>query len=210
MSAASSVDLLAPLTREFFRRPTPEVGRDLVGKWLLRSVDGRLTGGPIVEVEAYGGPEDLASHARAGRTRRTAPMYGEVGHAYVYLVYGMHHCLNVVGHAGEEPAGAVLIRAIEPIEGIEEMRTRRGRPHEATTRLCAGPAKLAEALAVDRSLDGHDLTMGEGLWISGESGVPSDDLTIATGTRIGVEYAGDGWAARPWRLWLAGHPSVSR
>jgi len=201
-----------PLTRAKFARPTDELARSLLGIWLLRETDDGLCGGPIVETEAYGGPEDRASHARAGRTRRTEPMYGPVGHAYVYLVYGMHECLNVVGYDGADAragAGAVLIRAIEPRVGIEHMRSRRGRPRDRDTRLCAGPARLCQALGVDRSFDGHDLTAGAGLWLEQ---VPSSvqGLEIASGARVGVAYAGDGWATRPWRYWLAGHPSVSR
>lgn len=208
---ATSADVIAPLTlleRPFFDRPTDQVARDLLGVWVVRSTPEGLSGGPIVETEAYGGPEDLASHARAGLTRRTTPMYGEVGHAYVYLVYGMHECLNVVAHSGAS-AGAVLIRAIAPAVGVDEIRRRRGRPSDPTNRLCSGPAMICQALGVDRSFDGHDLTLGEGLWLAsppaGESVVPD----VATGPRIGVNYAGE-WAARPWRFWITGHPSVSR
>lgn len=209
---------LAPLPRAFFARPTEVVARDLLGMLIVREgqdvegvedVDGRCVG-RIVETEAYGGPEDRASHARAGLTPRTAPMFGPVGHAYVYLVYGMHECLNVVARAGR-PAGAVLIRAIVPISGIELMRARRGRPAEPTARLAAGPARLCQALAVDRGFDGHDLTAGEELWLA----TPAEPLTavdvaVTSGPRIGVAYAGADWTARPWRFWLAGHRSVSR
>ena len=100
------------LNRSFFERPTDAVARDLLGVWLLSATAEGISGGPIVEAEAYGGPEDLASHARAGLTRRTTPMFGEAGHAYVYLVYGMHECLNVVAYSAPAAAGAVLIRAI--------------------------------------------------------------------------------------------------
>jgi DNA-3-methyladenine glycosylase len=199
-----------PLDRTFFARDTETVARDLLGIWLLRSTPDGLTGGPIVETEAYGGPEDLASHARAGRTLRTAAMFGPVGHAYVYLVYGMHDCLNVVAYEGRE-AGAVLIRAIEPRLGIELMRARRvngGRAGD-DSRLAAGPGRLCQALGVTRLLDGHDLTSGEGLWLAAPSG-GSTQAEIASGTRVGVEYAGDGWSHHPWRFWLAGNPSVSR
>jgi DNA-3-methyladenine glycosylase len=206
---ATSADLLAPLTlleRPFFDRPTAEVARDLLGVWVVRSTPEGLSGGQIVEVEAYGGPEDLASHARAGLTRRTAPMFGEAGHAYLYLVYGMHECLNVVAYSGAA-AGAVLIRAITPVLGVEEVRRRRGRPTDPTSRLCSGPAMVCQGLAVDRTFDGHDLTLEEGLWLARAAGEPTPE--IASGPRIGVAYAGE-WAARPWRFWLAGHPSVSR
>lgn len=207
---ATSADLLAPLTllkRSFFDRPTDEVAHELLGKWVVRSTPEGLSGGPIVETEAYGGPEDLASHARAGLTRRTAPMFGEVGHAYVYLVYGMHECLNVVAHSGAA-AGAVLIRAISVELGVDEVRRRRERPTDPSLRLCSGPAMVCQGLGVGRSFDGHDLTLGEGLWLASPPAGESA-LDVVSGPRIGVAYAGE-WAARPWRFWLAGHPSVSR
>jgi DNA-3-methyladenine glycosylase len=209
MSATSPDGLapLRPLERPFFDRATAEVARDLLGVWVVRSTAEGLSGGPIVEAEAYGGPDDLASHARAGLTRRTTPMFGEVGHAYVYLVYGMHECLNVVAHNGAE-AGAVLIRAISVELGMDQVRQRRGRPTDPINRLCSGPAMVCQGLGVDRSFDGHDLTLGEGLWLASGSGRESLD-DIANGPRIGVDYAGE-WAARPWRFWIAGHPSVSR
>jgi DNA-3-methyladenine glycosylase len=136
-------------------------------------------------------------------------MHGPVGHAYVYLVYGMHHCLNVVARSLTEPAGAVLVRALEPVSGVELMRELRGRSIDPDHRLCSGPARLCQALAIDRSLDAHDLTAGEGLWLAaaGERRVAE---TVAHGPRIGVSYAGEDWAERPWRFWLAGNRSVSR
>lgn len=202
---------LQPLPRAFFSRPTDAVARDLLGAWLCRQTADGLTCGRIVETEAYGGPEDLASHARAGRTRRTAPMFGPVGHAYVYLIYGMHECLNVVAHGEGAEAGAVLLRAIEPLIGVELMRGRRGRASDPDFRLASGPARLCQAIAVDRSLDGHDLTTGDGLWLCAPPvATPTGVAEVAQGTRIGVDYARDGWATRPWRFWIAGHPSVSR
>jgi DNA-3-methyladenine glycosylase len=196
----------AALELAFFARPTKEVARDLLGVLLVREASAGRTVGKIVETEAYGGPEDFASHTRAGLTRRTAPMFGPVGHAYVYFVYGMHECLNVVAYAGR-PAGAVLIRALEPIEGVELMRTRRGRPEEPAARLAAGPARLCQACSIDRSFVGHDLTSGSELWLAGGE-VPAAE--IASGPRVGVAYAGPEWSAVPWRFWLADHPSVSR
>jgi len=197
-----------PLERAFFDRSTQVVARDLLGVWLLRSTPDGFSGGPIVETEAYGGPEDGASHARAGRTGRTAPMFGAVGHAYVYLVYGMHECLNVVAYNGRE-AGAVLIRAIAPEVGVDLIRSRRGRPTYPADRLCSGPAMVCQGLGVDRSLDGHDLTLGEGLWLAFPPARVTSMHQIGAGSRIGVAYAGE-WAERPWRFWLTGHPSVSR
>jgi DNA-3-methyladenine glycosylase len=199
---------LQPLERAFFDRSTQVVARGLLGAWLLRFSANGVSGGPIVETEAYGGPEDRASHARAGRTRRTRPMFGEVGHAYVYLVYGMHSCVNVVAYHGRE-AGAVLVRAISVEVGSDLVRSRRGRPTDPTNRLCSGPAMVCQGLGIDRTFDGHDLTLGEGLWLAlPPSRVTSMDQ-IGAGRRIGVAYAGE-WAGRPWRFWLTGDPSVSR
>jgi DNA-3-methyladenine glycosylase len=174
---------------------------------VVRDIDGRRMSGRIVEVEAYGGPADQASHARAGLTRRTAPMYGPVGHAYVYLVYGMHDCLNIVARSADAAAGAVLVRALEPLEGAELMRAHRPATREPAQRLCAGPARLTRALSIDRRFDGHDLTSGEQLWLE-RGNAPAE--AVASGPRIGVGYAGAGWAERPWRFWLAGNPAVSR
>lgn len=202
----------APLARSFYARPTDEVARDLLGTWLLRETEEGVSGGRIVETEAYGGPEDLASHARAGRTGRTTPMFGPVGHAYVYLTYGMHECMNVVAFAGRE-AGAVLIRAIEPLVGLDLVRRRRARPQDPDARLCAGPARLCQALLIGRTFSGHDLTVGDRLWLAhpdaGE-GEPAVVVPIDTGTRVGVGYAADGWSDRPWRFWLTGNAAVSR
>jgi DNA-3-methyladenine glycosylase len=175
---------------------------------LIRRENRGLSGGLIVEAEAYGGPDDLASHARAGRTTRTAPMFGPAGHAYVYLVYGMHHCLNVVSE-GDRQAGAVLLRALAPTLGLETIRARRGRPDEPDERLAAGPARLCQALAIDRHLDAADLCRADELWLSRPSGWEPEAGRIVSGPRIGVAYAGAGWADRPWRFGLAGHPSLS-
>lgn len=164
----------------------------------------------LVEVEAYDGPADRASHARAGRTARTAPMFGPAGHAYVYLVYGLHHCLNVVtGPDGE--ASAVLLRAAEPVAGVALMRARRGRPHEPASRLAAGPGRLGVALGIDRSFSGADLTRGSLRIVDGH--VLSDASrpeAVEAGPRIGVAYAGEPWVSVPWRFRIAGNASVSR
>jgi len=184
----------------------------LLGLRLVRDTREGRSGGIIVETEAYGGPADRASHARAGLTRRTAPMFGPPGHAYVYLVYGLHSCLNVVAEI-DGVAGAVLIRAVRPVDGLELMKARRGRPGDPDARLAAGPARLCQALGVDRTLDGHDLTRGAGLWLedpaSGER-ERSRAAGIEVGPRIGVTYAGEDWAERPWRFGLRGDASLSR
>lgn len=208
-TAPADAPAAALLDRDFFDRPTQDVARDLLGAWLLRVTPDGVCGGPIVETEAYGGPEDLASHARAGLTRRTTPMFGEVGHAYVYMVYGMHECFNVVAYSGRE-AGAVLIRAISVEVGLYQVRQRRGRPTDPDWRLCSGPARVCHGLGVDRSLNSHDLTLGEGLWLTAPLERVASDHQIAAGPRVGVEYAGPGWADRHWRFWLAGHQAVSR
>lgn len=191
------------LPRAFYARSALEVAPALLGCLLVRRLAGQRLAGRIVETEAYLGAEDAASHAYRGPTLRNRAMFGPPGHAYVYFIYGNHFCLNVVtGAVGD--GQAVLIRAIEPLEGIEVMQARRRRT--AVTELTNGPGKLCQALAIDRRLDGHDLTLGETLWL--ERGAPPIEA-IATGPRVGVR--GDEAAlAAPWRFYLAGNPFVSR
>jgi DNA-3-methyladenine glycosylase len=206
--------------RSFCDRPSSALAPALLGLLVVREHPDGLAAGRIVETEAYGGPADRASHARAGRTARTASMFGPAGHAYVYLVYGMHHCLNVVSDE-DEVAGAVLIRALEPVAGVALMARRRGLPADAPARLAAGPARLCRALAIDRALDGEDLVTSPRLWLAhdtpaGPPDAPPDDEgsslrpAVVTGPRVGVTYAGEDWAARPWRFGLRGHRSLSR
>jgi DNA-3-methyladenine glycosylase len=186
-----------------------EVARRLLGTLLVRDHRHERRVARIVETEAYAGPEDRASHARAGRTSRTGVMFGPPGRAYVYLVYGMHHCLNVVC-ASDGEAGAVLIRAVEPVAGVAAMRSARGRPTDPVARLGAGPARTCQALDVDRRHDGLDLLSDGRLWLASDG---SDDVpagAILSGPRIGVDYAGAAWAERPWRFGLAGSPALSR
>lgn len=169
------------LQRTYFDRPTLEVARDLLGKYLVRHGEGGTSrSGRIVEVEAYIGGEDLACHASRGRTKRTEVMFGPAGIAYVYLIYGMYHCLNVVTEEEGYPA-AVLIRAIE-IDGT----------------LISGPGKLCRDLAIDRTHNYHDLTSGRVLWIE-DRGERLPRSMIRTGPRVGVDYAGR-WARKPWRF----------
>jgi DNA-3-methyladenine glycosylase len=216
VSAVAGEALRAP-PRSLLAPRSPVVAPRLLGMIVARRGPDGLAAGRIVEVEAYDGPEDRASHARAGRTARTAVMFGPAGHAYVYFVYGMHHCLNVVcGPDGE--ASAVLVRALEPIAGVAAMRARRGPAAGPDVRLAAGPARLCQALGIDRSDDGRDLLGGGPLAllarVADPSPVagPSADGTdpIVRGPRVGVAYAGPGWADRPWRFGLRGHPSLSR
>jgi DNA-3-methyladenine glycosylase len=204
---AAGAAALRPLPHEWYERPVTELAPALLGRSLVRVTPEGLVVARIVETEAYGGAEDRASHARAGRTRRTEPMFGPAGHAYVYRIYGLHWCLNVVGET-DGAAGAVLVRAAEPVTGAALMRARRGRPADRDPRLAAGPARLCQALAIDGSLDGHDLTLGTHVWVAGE-GLAPDEPVIA-GPRVGVAYAGSDWAARPWRFGIAGHPALSR
>lgn len=192
-----------PLPRAFYARHAVEVAPELLGQILVRTWKGQRLAGRIVEVEAYSGGDDAASHAFRGPTPRNRSMFGPAGHAYVYLIYGVHHCLNIV--TGREGDGqAVLIRALEPLEGIEMMQVLRGKRdlHQLTN----GPGKLCQALAIDRKLDGHDLCLGQILWV--EPG-PSPQEPIATSPRVGVR--GDSLALqRAWRFFLDGNPFVSR
>jgi len=174
------------------------VARDLLGTRLVRVWEGQRLSGIVVETEAYIGEEDQASHAAVGRTKRNEVMYGPPGYAYVYKIYGVHHCLNVVTEEEGFPA-AVLIRALWPEEGIELMRRRRsGRPdHQLTD----GPAKLCQALAIDLALNGADMVDGDALFF--ERGDPFPDARVRTTPRIGVR--GDEKAiTAPWRFVVSG------
>lgn len=191
------------LARAFYNRDTLAVARELLGKRLVRQVGGARLAGRIVETEAYT-EDDAACHASRGRTPRTEVMFGPPGHAYVYFIYGMHYCFNVVTEA-EGTAAAVLIRALEPIEGVDEMLIRRqGRGGAALT---DGPARLCYALGIDRTLNGVDLVTSKVLWIEDDQAVPG--VQIAHGPRIGVH--GDERALSvEWRFWLRGNEYVSR
>lgn len=193
------------LGRGFFARDTLEVARDLLGRRLVRSLEGRRLSGRIVETEAYIGEADEASHASPGLTKRNASMYGPPGHAYVYLIYGMYHCFNVVTGQRGFPA-AVLVRALEPGEGLEAMRDRRdGRPDEQLT---SGPGRLCEALAIDLQFDGVDLCSPEAsLFLEVGDSVPEEGVT--NGPRVNVR--GDEAAVSvPWRFYVKGNRYVSR
>ena len=166
--------------------------------------DGTKTSGIIVETEAYRGPQDRASHAYGGRrTNRTETMYGIGGTAYVYFVYGMYNQFNVVTNVNEIPH-AVLVRALEPLDGIELMRKRR--PGQSDRNLTSGPGKLCIALGIDRTHDRADL-LGDDIWIEEGRGVSRS--SIASGPRIGIDYAEE-WIDRPWRFWIKNNPFVSR
>jgi len=186
---------LRPLPRRFYARDPVEVARDLVGRLLVRETGRARTIGRIVEVEAYA-REDPASHSFKGQTRRNATMFGPPGYAYVYVSRGIHHCMNVT--TGE--ANAVLIRALEPVQGAEEMARRRGVVDERL--LCAGPGRLCQALGITLADDGHDLTRRGMMWLA--EGRPADAL--AATARIGISAAADA----PWRFVEEGSRFASR
>jgi DNA-3-methyladenine glycosylase len=194
------------IEQDFFQRPTLIVARELLGQWLVREIDGRRLSGLIVETEAYIGPHDSASHASRGRTARTEVMFGPPGYTYVYFVYGMHYMLNLVTELEGFPA-AVLIRAVEPVEGLEIMRARRQRV-KSEFDLTNGPGKLCQALAIDKTLHNWDVSLGQKLWL--ESGNPLPDSLVATGPRIGIAYARPEDQRALRRFWLQGNPFVSR
>jgi DNA-3-methyladenine glycosylase len=194
------------LPREFYTRSDVlEVARDLLGKKLVvPHQNGIRVAGIIVETESYRGPEDRASHAYGGRrTKRTETMYGIGGTAYVYFVYGMYNQFNVVTNVENNPH-AVLVRALEPLEGIDIMRRRRSGRSEYE--LTSGPGRLCLALGIDRRLDKADL-LGDRVWI--EAGIPISPRQIARGPRIGIDYA-EQWVSKPWRFWVKDNPFVSR
>ncbi len=169
------------IKRSFYQKPTLAVAKNLLGKYLVRELDGERLAGKIVEVEAYCGPNDLACHSSHGRTKRTEVMFGPAGHAYVYLIYGMYYCLNVV--TGEDGA-AVLIRALEL-------------PDPSGSEL-SGPGKLCRFMKIDKSFNGWDLTKGEKLWVEDRQ---EPAPKIAAAPRIGVNYARE-YANKPWRFYI--------
>ena len=195
--------VISPLPRSFYARPTVTVARELLGSVLCRRVDGLTLRGRIVESEAYVGEEDLACHARAGITRRTEPLYGPPGLAYVYLTYGMHHLLNAVTEPEGKPA-AVLIRAVEPLAGVEWMEEARGLRERHL--LASGPGKLCQAFGLDLAWNRADLCDGD-LWI--EPGDPVKGRDIETSPRIGCQNVPDPWSGIPWRFFVARSPYVT-
>jgi DNA-3-methyladenine glycosylase len=191
----------ARAARSFYARPATDVAPDLLGAVLVREFPGgTLLRARIVETEAYE-EGDPASHSFRGQSRRNTVMFGPPGHLYVYFIYGMHFCMNVVtGRAGE--GSAVLLRAAEPLEGLEGMADRRGT--DRSERLCSGPARLCEALGVDLTLNGADLTAAGQLTISRERRVPEGE--IVRGPRVGITVGTE----LHWRFHLRGSPFVSR
>jgi DNA-3-methyladenine glycosylase len=185
------------LPRSFFERPTLAVARDVLGARLVRvERNGRRSSGLIIEAEAYIGPDDLGCHARAGHTARNASMWGPAGHAYVYFTYGMHWCLNIVTEADGYPA-AVLLRALLPLDGLSQMRRRRGAP--GSKDLAGGPAKLCQALGIDRRFDGHDLCAPQATLFL-EAGPRIAGRDVIAGPRIGLTRVPEPWRSLPWRF----------
>ena len=189
------------LPHAFYARPTLDVARDLIGKTLYRQTADGVTAGIIVETEAYVAAIDPAAHGYRGKTPRNAAMFGPPGHAYIYVSYGMHHCLNVVTE-GEGVAAAVLLRALEPTIGLDLMRMRRG-PRIGDRDLARGPGRLCAALALTLAENGADLC-GDALWIAETPGFPAE-APIVTTPRIGINQAAD-WL---WRFVAPGSPWVS-
>jgi DNA-3-methyladenine glycosylase len=180
------------LPYEFYDRPTLTVARELLGMCLVRLLHGVQLAGMITETEAYIGEDDLGCHARSGRTRRNAVMYGLPGHAYVYFTYGMHWMLNAVTERAGYPA-AVLIRAMQPVNGVDIIAARR-RGGDTL-----GPAKLTQALGVDAAFNGADLCSPDsGLWI--EAGATIAETDILTGPRVGLYTVPEPWKSMPWRF----------
>jgi DNA-3-methyladenine glycosylase len=184
------------LPREFYNRRTLTVARELIGARLVRILDGVKLAGIITETEAYISENDLACHCKAGRTARTAVMYEEPGHAYVYFTYGNHWMLNVVTERVGFPA-AVLIRAIQPVEGVDGMMERR---HGRDT---FGPGKLCQAMSISKLENGVDLTQKSGsLWI--EEGVKVPNSLVTKGPRVGLNNTPEPWLSKPWRFLVKG------
>jgi DNA-3-methyladenine glycosylase len=182
------------LNKTFYELSTLKVARALIGKKLVRRIGGLKLSGMIVETEAYCGKEDSACHAHRGKTKRNGVMFGPPGHAYIYFTYGMHYLLNIVTEAEDKPC-AVLIRAISPVAGIEEMEARRKRKGPELTN---GPAKLCQAMGIDKSLNGRDLTAGNELWVQDYKKIPAKFITATP--RIGIDYATEQYRNALWRF----------
>ena len=195
------------LPRSFYRRDVVAVARSLLGQRLVSRIDEARVSGLIVETEAYLGTPDKAAHTYGGRrTTRTETMWGDGGHAYVYFVYGMHHCVNVVAGNPGDPV-AVLLRGLEPDDGADRMFERRGAARRARD-LCSGPAKLCQALGITRTLDGEDLVDGNELFIEEVRRRALPASAIERGPRVGVGYAEE-WQHERLRFWVRGNRHVS-
>jgi DNA-3-methyladenine glycosylase len=195
---------LTPLPRRWYDAPPDEVARRLLGKVLIREVEGEILAGRIVETEAYFGVDDPAAHSAAGRTARNSVLFGPPGHAYVYFIYGVHYCLNVSCEPAGR-AGCVLIRALEPLAGQEMMLRNRGLKAGASARsLTGGPGKLCSALSITRAENGCDMTARRAALRIADDGCEAGETVVTP--RIGITKAAD----RPLRFLLHGSACVSR
>lgn len=196
------------LRKDFYAGTTEDVARRLLGKYLCRRTEAGLYAGKIVETEAYVGKEDLACHSAKGRTKRTESMFGPAGHAYVYLVYGMYNCLNIVTQRKNEPE-AVLIRALEPaiLASQKIAAGQKTRESKKAAGILDGPGKLCREFKINRTIDGILLSRQNGLWIEEGDDIPEEDIIAAP--RIGVSYAGE-WKDKPLRFYIKGNRFVSK
>lgn len=193
------------LPKIFFERDTHAVAKDLLGKLLVRTINTKHIIGRITEVESYVGENDKACHAAKGKTKRNEVMFGHAGHAYVYLIYGMYNCFNVVTEEIDFPA-AVLIRSLEPVSGLALMQKHRGGIKDKK-KFTTGPGRLCQALAIDRTVNGNDLINPDELFVA-DDGFQVATSAIATSPRVGVAYAGD-HANLPWRYYLKDSDFIS-
>jgi len=195
---------------KFYNQSTLKIAQALLGQFIVREINGRKLMGKIVETESYVGFNDLASHASRGKTDRTKIMFGPAGHAYIYLIYGMYCCFNIVTEKKDYPA-AVLIRAVEPIEGIDQMLKNRKLQSPISNSkflisISNGPSKFCQAFAIDRKLNDHALNKKPLYLIKGEKIKPSQ---MVKATRIGVDYSGE-YAKKKWRFYIKGNAFVSK
>lgn len=204
----ATIARMSHLKRTFFARDTLAVARDLLGKHLVRNLDGQKISGLIVETEAYTTFDDQASHGRRGKTKRNATMFGPVGISYVYFTYGMHWLLNVVARpAGEDYPAAVLLRAIQPLTGLDIIASNRnGRPPREWTN---GPAKLTKALDINKALSDIDMTATRSPLFF-EDGQSLPDSAIERGPRVGMGNVPEPWFSMPWRFYIKDNPYVSK
>ena len=190
--------------RDFFDRPCEDLAKALLGCVLVRVCEGEECRGRVVETEAYLGGEDRAAHSYNGhRTERNEAMYMDPGTAYVYSIYGMYCCLNISSHGD---GAAVLLRALEPVGGLEWMKRRRKAARKERD-LCNGPAKLCQAMGIDRSYNKVDLVSSQELWMERDWREVGE---VVSGKRIGIEYAGEEWSLKPLRFYLQDSPFVSK
>ena len=192
------------INRTFYQNNNLQVAENLLGKIIVREYNKQRLTAMIVETEAYIGKDDSACHAAKGLTQRTEVMFGEAGMAYVYFVYGMHYMLNIVTEEINFPA-AVLIRAVEPLSGNDVMANNR---NVHGKNISNGPAKLCQALNIDKSLNGWDITKGEKLWFEEHEAIST--FEIANSPRVGIDYAKEKDRKAPWRFYIENNPYVSK